>query len=76
MGQRFMACTNRKSLKYLLERKTTTQNQQNWLAKLLGSEFDIVYKSGVTNKVTDVLSQSFEEEEIGAEINVISKPYW
>jgi len=43
-------CTDQKCLRYLLEQRITTQNQQNWLAKLLRYEFDIIYKQGVTNK--------------------------
>jgi len=39
-------------------------------------EFDIIYKSGVMNKVADALSRSFEEkEESTVEINMVSKPY-
>jgi len=74
IGRRFTVCIYQKSLEYLLEQRITTQSQQNWLAKLLGCEFDIVYKPGVTNKVTNALSWSFEEK--GAEINEISRPYW
>jgi len=36
-----------------------------------------VYKPAETNKVVDVLSRSFKEEEgKGVEINEISRPYW
>lgn len=61
----------------MLEQRITTQNQQNWLAKLLGYDFDIVYKSGVTNRVADALSRKGEdkgEEEV--ELRIIARPYW
>ncbi|MCI18591.1 hypothetical protein A2U01_0039745, partial [Trifolium medium] len=32
-------------------------DQQNWAAKLLGYQFEIVYKPGLENKGADALSQ-------------------
>lgn len=48
-----------------MEQRITTQSHQNWLAKLLGYEFDIVYKIGA-------LSRMDEEKELQG----LSKPYW
>jgi len=56
LGRKFTVYTDHKSLRYLLEQRITTQNQQNWLEKLLGYEFDIVYKPRASNKVVDALS--------------------
>jgi len=56
VGRRFTVCTDKKSLRHLLEQRITIQNQQNWLAKLLGYEFDIIYKLGLTNKMANTLS--------------------
>nr|KYP35909.1 Retrovirus-related Pol polyprotein from transposon 297 family [Cajanus cajan] len=72
LGQKFTVFTDQKSLKHLLEQRITTQNQQNWLAKLLGYEFEIVYKTGAANRMADALSRQNEEKEL----QVISKPYW
>jgi len=63
------------SLTYLLAHKITTQNQQNWLAKLMGHEIDIVYKPKVSNNVADVFSCVLKDEEGGAKI-IISRPCW
>ena len=77
IGRRFTVYTDQKSLRYLLEQRITTQNQQNWLAKLMGYDFDIVYKPGAANRVADALSRRLEEEEDRVkEMNILSKPYW
>lgn len=72
LGRKFTVYTDQKSLRHLLDQRITTQNQQNWLAKLMGYEFDIVYKQGATNKVADVLSRKYED----LELQVLSKPFW
>lgn len=60
-----------------MEQRITTQNQQNWIARLLGYNFEIVYKSRVTNKVVDALSQKeVTKEEEEKEMKVMARPYW
>lgn len=51
----------------------TTTDQQNWAAKLLGYQFDIVYKSGLENKGADALSQMHEEAVFSA---LLHWPTW
>lgn len=63
--------TDQKSLRYLLEQIITTQNQQNWLAKFLGYEFDIVYKVGASNRLYNALSGRDEDKELWG----ISRPF-
>lgn len=52
---------NQKSFKHLLQRRITTANQQEWMAKLLGCDFEVIYKVGVENKIVGTLSRQHEE---------------
>ncbi|KOM50008.1 hypothetical protein LR48_Vigan08g083500 [Vigna angularis] len=77
LGQRFVVHTDQRSLRHLLEQRITTQNQQNWIAKLLGYDFAIVYKAGATNRAADALSRREEgDKEDVAELGVMARPYW
>lgn len=44
----------------------------NWLEKLFGYDFEIVYKSGQQNKVADASSRVEEDKLLAA----ISRPFW
>ncbi|GJV66413.1 putative mitochondrial protein [Tanacetum coccineum] len=46
------------NLKYLLNLKLTTPFQIKWLPKLLGYDYEILYKKGNENVVADALSRS------------------
>lgn len=50
IGRRFIIQTDQRSLRYLLE-------QQKWMGKLAGYDYEIVYKPGNTNLVADALSR-------------------
>ncbi|KAG9458686.1 hypothetical protein H6P81_003194 [Aristolochia fimbriata] len=72
LGRRFKVLTDQKSLRFLLHQRITTPDQQNWLAKLLGYDFDIVYKPGTQNRAADALSRIHEDITLCA----ISCPQW
>ena len=46
IGRHFKIKTDHDSLKYFLEQRLSSEEQQKWVTKLLGYDFEIVYKNG------------------------------
>ena len=46
LGRRFCIRTDHSSLKYLLEQRITTMDQQRWIVKLMGYDYEIEYRLG------------------------------
>ena len=57
LGQRFVIQTDQKSLKHLLEQKIATPDQQQWMVKLMGYDYEIRYRPGKENAAVDALSR-------------------
>lgn len=57
LGQRFMIQMDQRSLKYLLEQKIATHDQQQWMVKLMGYDYEIQYRPGKENAAADALSR-------------------
>lgn len=72
VGQKFVVRTDHRSLKHLLSQKIVTPSQQIWVAKLLGYDFEIEYKTGISNVVADALSRRGE----GGSLAALSGPEW
>ena len=70
MGRNFQILTDQRSLKYFLEQRVTTPEQQKWVYKLLGYEYDIKYRPDKENSAADFLSR----EGGGSIIHAISRP--
>lgn len=68
-----MVSTDQKSLKELLHQKIVTGGQQNWAAKLLGYNFEIVYKTGKLKRGADALSRV---SEFGEMRTMSTYPVW
>jgi hypothetical protein len=56
LGQKFQIRTNQNSLKFLLEQCIVTPEQQKWVSKLVGFEYEIVYRLGRSDIVADAMS--------------------
>jgi len=57
LGRKFLIQTDQRRLKYLLEQRITTLEQQKWVSKLLRYKYEIVYKSGKENLAANALSR-------------------
>jgi hypothetical protein len=62
LGQHFQIKTDHQSLKYFLEQHISSPEQQKWVTKLFGYDYEIIYKKGKDNVVVDALSQKYEDE--------------
>ena len=56
LGTKFVVHIDQKSLKFLVDQKMMGGEQQKWVAKLLGFDFEIRYKAGKENWTADALS--------------------
>ena len=76
MGRHFKVKTDHDSLKHFLEQRLSSEEQQKWVTKMLGYDFEIVYKKAKLNVVVDALSRN--NEEVEALLYVISniQPDW
>ncbi|KAJ0828513.1 putative nucleotidyltransferase, Ribonuclease H [Helianthus annuus] len=57
LGSRFRIFTDHHSLKHMLTQTIHTPEQQKWITKLLGYDFEIHFKPGKENTVADALSR-------------------
>ena len=56
LGKCFQMKTDHQSLKYFLEQCISSSEQQKWVTKLFGYDYEIIYKKGKDNVVADALS--------------------
>ncbi|CAJ2649147.1 unnamed protein product [Trifolium pratense] len=64
LGKKFFVYTDHKSLKHFLQQRISSPDQQCWLAKLLGYQFEVIYKPGPDNKAVDALSRCHGENDM------------
>jgi hypothetical protein len=76
IGRNFKVKTNHDSLIYFLEQRLSSEEKQKWVAKMLGYDFEIIFKKGKKNVVADALSRKDEDvEEFLCVISII-QPDW
>lgn len=83
LGCKFRIVTNHKNLRCLLEHRITTSEQQKWITKLLGFDYEIAYKPGKENNAADALSSRGQEDKSDDETHLsdqilasITTPTW
>lgn len=59
MGQHFIIRTDQRSLQFLMDQHVMAEEQQKWITKLMGFDFEIQYRPGCENKAADALSRQF-----------------
>ena len=70
LGQHFIVYTDQKSLKFLLDQRIGGEEQNKWVAKLMGYDFEIRYKVGSKNKVADALSRKIQFSSLTTTVSV------
>jgi len=66
IGQRFTIRTDQRSLPYFMEQRVHTPAQQRWVTKLLGYDYELVYKKGIENRAADALSRQPDTSELAS----------
>lgn len=74
LGRRFIIYTDHQNLRSLLHQTIQTPEQHKWLTKLLGFEFQILYKLGNCNRLANALSCIHEDPQIQLSTLAVSKP--
>jgi len=76
MGRYFKVKTDHDSLKYFLEQRLSFEELQKWVTKMLGYDFEIIYKKWNQNVVANALSKKDENvEALLCAISII-QPDW
>ena len=57
MGRHFKIKTDQRSLRFLMDQRLVGPDQQKWLMKLLGFDFEVQYQPGSENRAADALSR-------------------
>lgn len=57
LGRKFLIITDQQPLRALTNQVIQTPEQQRWLSKLIGYDFDIIYRPGKLNSAADALSR-------------------
>jgi hypothetical protein len=76
IGRHFKVKTDHDILKYFLEQRLSSEDQQKWVTKILSYDFEIVYKKGKQNVVADALSKKDEDVEAFLCAISIIQPNW
>ena len=76
MGRQLKVKTGHDSLKHFLEQRLSSEEYKKWVTKMLGYDFEIIYKKGKLSVVADALSRKNEEVEALLCAIPIIQPDW
>jgi hypothetical protein len=76
IGRHFKVKIDHDSLKYFLEERMCSKEQQKWVTKILCYDFEIIYKKGKQNVVAYALSRNDEYIEAFLCAMLIIHPDW
>jgi hypothetical protein len=76
IGRHFKVKIDHYSLKYFLEQRLSSEEQKKWVTKILGYDFEIVYKKRKQNVVADAISRKDEDVEAFLCAISIMQPDW
>jgi hypothetical protein len=62
LGKHFQIKKYHQSLNYFLEQRLSSPEQQKWVTKLFGYDYEVIYNKGKDNVVVDALSRKYEDE--------------
>jgi hypothetical protein len=62
IGKHFQIKTGHHNRNYFLEQGFSSPKKHKWVTKMLGCDYEIMYKKGKRNVVIDALSRKFEED--------------
>ena len=60
LGRKFVVHTDQKSLCFIIDQKAMSEEQQIWVSKLLGFDFEFKYRPGKDNREVDALSRKLQ----------------
>ena len=60
LSNKFFVLIDQRSLKFFLEQRVATLKQQKWATKLLGYDYQILYRPGKENSIANTLSRRAE----------------
>lgn len=60
LGRHFQVLIDQKSLKFLTEQRIMGEEQQKWISKLMGYDFEIKYIPGKENRAADALCRQMQ----------------
>lgn len=74
LGAKFFIYTDQQSLKNLMQQVIQTPEQQYYLTKLLGYNYEILYKPGKSNAAADALSRRPDFQQPSSSLMALSTP--